>query len=201
MTVHTLLHMRRTYFESHILPLLTARTCTYTSSLACLADIPTELEHQITSHLSSHDLAAYALVSKVQAKVAREHLYSAPMILQLDEGHRLIMFLRTLFVGPVAPDPATAKPFNFVAFPLEVKELMYENTMLIGGHLDHDIYIERDILPEKKTLAHASQRFVSPTNSNASSPPDCTYATRQSMYQTVAAWSQKIFTVWPTVVI
>jgi hypothetical protein len=178
--------MRRTYFESHILPLLTAHTCTYTSSLACLADIPTELELQITSHLSSHDFAAYARVSKVQTKVAREHLYSAPMILQLDEGHRLTMFLRTLFVGPVAPDLATAKPFNFVAFPLEDKELMYENTMLTGGHLDHEIYNQRDILPEKKAFAYACQRFVSPTNSNASSLPDCTYATRQSMYQAVA---------------
>ncbi|KAI4945112.1 hypothetical protein J4E91_008089 [Alternaria rosae] len=68
--------------------------------MARLTDLPTELELQIASHLSSKDLASYARIGKVQAKVAREHLYSAPTILQPDEGHRLMMLLRTLFARP-----------------------------------------------------------------------------------------------------
>jgi len=68
--------------------------------MARFADLPTELELQIASHLSSKDLASYARIGKVQAKVAREHLYSAPTIEQPDEGHRLMMLLRTLFARP-----------------------------------------------------------------------------------------------------
>ncbi|KAI4677515.1 uncharacterized protein J4E84_009202, partial [Alternaria hordeiaustralica] len=62
------------------------RTCTYALSMARFADLPTELELQIASHLSSKDLASYARIGKVQAKVAREHLYSAPTIEQPMRG-------------------------------------------------------------------------------------------------------------------
>ena len=68
--------------------------------MACFADLPTELELRIASYLSSKDLASYARIGKVQAKVAREHLYFAPTIEQPDEGHRLMMLLRTLFARP-----------------------------------------------------------------------------------------------------
>ena len=68
--------------------------------MARLADLPTEVELQIAAYISSKDLVSYARVGKAQAKVAREHLYYAPMIQQPDEGHRLIMLLRTLFAQP-----------------------------------------------------------------------------------------------------
>ncbi|KAI4633769.1 uncharacterized protein J4E87_000935 [Alternaria ethzedia] len=38
------------------------------------------------------------------------------------------------------------KPFNFVALPLEVKELIYKHAMFAGGHLCHELYVYSGIL-------------------------------------------------------
>ncbi|KAI4659307.1 uncharacterized protein J4E78_005734 [Alternaria triticimaculans] len=38
------------------------------------------------------------------------------------------------------------KPFNFVALPLEVKELIYKHAMFAGGHLCDELYVYSGIL-------------------------------------------------------
>lgn len=62
--------------------------------------LPTELQVQIASYLSSRDLAALARVNRSQVTIVREHLYHAPEILKPDEGHHLMALLRTLFARP-----------------------------------------------------------------------------------------------------
>ncbi|KAI4932278.1 uncharacterized protein J4E92_004178 [Alternaria infectoria] len=47
------------------------------------------------------------------------------------------------------------KPFNFVALPLEVKELIYKHAMFAGGHLRNKLYVPTDIptgIPGKNAL-------------------------------------------------